>query len=457
MSRASLPDPAAPPLRLLVLVLLFAAPLAFGAVQEFAFIPLLVASSAAGLLSWAKGHWARAQGSPVPLVPGRNILLALHGLVLFQLVPLPPWLLKILSPGSFSFYNNHLLLPLTAWRPISVSPPDTLRGLAFLAGFSLLYGAVFREFEGGRDRRRLAGTVVVAGLVITVVAFVQARSAEPRLLYGIWRPTWDWAVYGPYANRNHFAGYMVMTIPLSFGFALEALARLVRDWRSRRVGWLALGGPAGSALVLRATVAMALVAGLVKSESRGGVVAFALSTLVLPFAGRHGRRAFALVVLVGGLGIGWIGLDSLQQHFATRGIQGSRIEMWQDMLPLVRDFPVFGTGLNAFASAYAWYQTLPRRDWFGEAHNEYFQALLDLGVVGALLVGVLLAGLFRDALRAASRGPFELGLLGALLAVALHNLVEFNWQIPANAATYVVLAAATRRVARQLDPSLNPP
>lgn len=456
MSRAILPDPAARPLRLLVLVLLFASPLAFGAVQKSAFIPLLVASFGAGLLSWAKGHWARAQGAPMPLVPGRPILLALHGLVLWQLVPLPPWLLKVASPGSFSFYNDHLLLPLTDWRPISVSPPDTLRGLAFLAGFSLLYGAVFREFGDGRDRRRLAGTVVLVGLVITVVGLVQARSGQP-LLYGIWRPTWDWAVFGPYANRNHFAGYMVMAIPLGFGFALEALARLRRDWRTRRVGWLSIGGPEGSALVLRAALAMALVVGLVASESRGGFVAFALSALALPFAGRHRRQAFVLVVLVGGLGIAWIGLDNLQGHFASRGIWVSRIEFWRDMLPMVRDFPAFGTGLNAFASAYAWYQRIWPRDWFGEAHDEYLQALLDLGVVGALLVGAFLAGLFRDALRAASRGPFELGLLGALLGLAFHNLVEFNWQIPANAATYVVLAAATRRAAEQLDPSLNPP
>jgi len=463
MSGASLPDRVAPVLRILVLALLAAAPLAFGSVHEAAFIPLLVLSSLAGLVSWAKGHWARVQGSLVPKLPGRRALLALHLLVLTQLLPLPPWLLKAISPGSFSFYNDHLLVPLTSWRPVSVSPADTLRGLAFFCGFTLLYGAVFREFADGRGRRRLAGTVVAVGLVMTVVGLVQARSGRPEI-YGLWRPTFDWAVYGPYVNRNHFAGYMVMAIPLALGFALEALAGLRRAWRGRRVGWLALGGPQGSALLWRTALAMALVVGLVGSESRGGFVAFVLSLLALPTAARHRRQAVFLVLLVGVLGVAWIGLDPLRLHFQTRGIKGSRIDFWADMLPMVERFPLLGVGLNAFATAYPWYQTIWRRDWIGEAHNEYLQALLDTGVLGAGLVGGLLVLLVRRAYAAAARASFELGLFGSVLALALHNVVEFNWQIPANAATFVALAALVLRRSEdleassaRLDPSLRPP
>src|SRR5207247_10372403 len=82
MGGASLPGRVAPVLRFLVLALLAAAPLAFGSVHEAAFVPLLALSSLAGLLSWAKGHWARAQGALVPKLPGRRALLALHLLVL---------------------------------------------------------------------------------------------------------------------------------------------------------------------------------------------------------------------------------------------------------------------------------------------------------------------------------------------------------------------------------------
>jgi O-antigen ligase len=111
------------------------------------------------------------------------------------------------------------------------------------------------------------------------------------------------------------------------------------------------------------------------------------------------------------------------------------------MLPMVPRFPVFGDGWNAFATAYPWYQTVWKTDWIGEAHNDYLQVLLDVGVLGALLVAGLLFVVFRGALARAPRSPLDLGVFGALLGLALHGLVDFNGQIPANAATWTALAA----------------
>ena len=52
---------------------------------------------------------------------------------------------------------------------------------------------------------------------------------------------------------------------------------------------------------------------------------------------------------------------------------------------------------------------------------------------------------WRRALRAARLGPLDAGGLASLLALALHNVVDFNWQIPANAATFVAVAALASR------------
>ncbi len=431
-------------LRVGVLVLLAAGPLLSGAVHEPVFIPLLVGYGLTGLASWSRARAVRGQarGASIPALPGGRILLALHLLVLLQLLPFPPSVLRLVSPGSFAFYSDRLLLPLTAWRPISVSPPDTLRGLAFLAVFSLLYATVFREFGSRRWRRRLMFTVVGVGLAITVGAFVQAVSPNPGKIYGLWQPFYDWAVFGPYVNNSHFAGYVAMAAALATGAALGALDRLREAWRSRRRhGWLALGEREGNAFVRWAAVVMVLVAGLVASGSRGGVAAFGLTALVLPFASGRRRTTAIAVVLLAALGVAWIGLGGIVGAFEARGIKGSRLDLWADMLPLVPDFPVFGLGLNAFSTAFPLYQTVWPTEWIGEAHNEYLQVLLDLGLVGTLLVGTLLVLVFRAALRGAVRGGLDLGLFGALLALAIHNLVDFNWQIPANAATWIALGA----------------
>jgi O-antigen ligase len=437
----------APFVRVLVLVLLAAGPLLAGAVHAPVYVPFLAGSALAGGLALLR---ARREGARGPL-PGARLLLALNGLVLVQLVPMPPVVLRVVSPGSFSFYNDHLLLPLTAWKPISVSPPDTVYGFAFLACFSLLYLAVFREMARAPWRRRLMLTVVGAGAAITVVAFLQAASPEPQKIYGLFRPRWDWAVFGPYVNRNHFAGYLVMAGSLAIGFALDAFSRLRAAWARSRRGWLRLGDREGQRLVRWSLVAMVIVAGLLASQSRGGVSAFAAATLVVLLLILSGRvsslaagdrtwTALAALVLVAA-GLYWTGLGGVVSAFEVRGVRASRVDLWRDMLPMVPRFPVFGVGWNAFAAAYPWYQTIWRTEWIGQAHNDYLQALLDGGVLGLLLVAGLLVVLFRGALARATRSPLDLGLFGALLGFALHEVVDFNGQIPANAATWISLAA----------------
>jgi len=237
-------------LRGLIIAALVLAPLALGSVTEAAFVPLLVVCFVVGLVSWARGHVRRTLGDDVDEVPLAAPLLAFCALVLFQLLPLPPFLLRRLSPGSFAFNYDRMLVPAAHFWPISVSPPDTLRGLAFLAGFGLLFGAVFREFDDERWRRRLAYNVVLVGLAMTVVGLVQAAYGTRRI-YGLVQPVYDWAVFGPYVNRSHFAGYVIMSIPLAVAFALEALSGLRKEWRRRRRGWLALGGPQANAFVRR--------------------------------------------------------------------------------------------------------------------------------------------------------------------------------------------------------------
>jgi O-antigen ligase len=247
-----------------------------------------------------------------------------------------------------------------------------------------------------------------------------------------------------------------MATAVALGLALEALARLRTAWARRRRGFLALGDREGNAAVRACAVVMVLVAGLAASTSRGGISAFAAAALLLPFASRRrGPTALAVAGLVA-TGVAWIGLGGYFSAF-TRGFRASRVDLWADMARMWPAFPVFGDGWNAFPTAYAGYQTVWRTDWIGEAHNEYLQVLLDAGVLGAALVLALLAVLARAALERARMSAVDLGVFGALAALAFHNLVDFNWQIPANAATWVALAALACRPLEFEPADLHPP
>jgi O-antigen ligase len=81
---------------------------------------------------------------------------------------------------------------------------------------------------------------------------------------------------------------------------------------------------------------------------------------------------------------------------------------------------------------------LPGLAWYREAHSDYVQLLVETGLAG-LLIG-LWAGF--SALRAARRDPW---LFAALAGLLMHVFVDFDLQIPAIPALFVVLAALPRR------------
>jgi hypothetical protein len=59
--------------------------------------------------------------------------------------------------------------------------------------------------------------------------------------------------------------------------------------------------------------------------------------------------------------------------------------------------------------------------------------------------------------RSAAGTPLDAGIFGALLACCLHNVVDFNWQIPANAATFVALAGLAVRRGAEVRLRVAPP
>jgi O-antigen ligase len=442
-ARPAPPEVAGDGLPVLLLTALVLAPLVFGAFFPWVFAPLHVVAYLAGLLVLWRARRGRAAGGLVPAPPGRAALLVFLAVVLLQLVPLPPALLRRVSPGTFEFHTAQRLVPLTEWKPVSVSPADTFFGLVYLVGMALLYLSVFSSFAAEAWRRRLLRAVVYVGMAMTLVALVQSASGvqKPYLFLEVEDA---WAVFGPYLSRSHFAGYLVMAIPLALGFTAEALGELQRAWARRRTGWLALGDPVGSAMVRRAAEAMVLVVGLVAAGSRGAFVGFVLSLLVFAALARR-RLLLAGILGVAILGVSWIGLSGITQGFGTRGIEGSRLGLWRDALRMFPDFPLLGCGFNAFSTAYLRYQTFWRSYFFPAAHNEYLDLLLTTGLVGAAVALWALIELLPPALRRARRTPLGAGLLAALFGLACHNLVEFNWQVQANAATFAALLALAVR------------
>jgi O-antigen ligase len=426
------------------------APWSFGAVLPGALLAVAVLALLAAALALGAGAWRG--GLALPVVP----LWPLAGFVvvgLLQLVPLPDALHSLLAPGSHAVWRPAVPEVAAvlggAARPVSVDPDSTLRGLALAGGLALL--ALLAAPALSRPDRAVRAVAVVgaAGFALSAYA-VFARARFGALLYGRFVvPTVS--PFGPFVNKNHFAGWVAMAALLVAGLALGLADRA----RGRRGDWTTDPRAGGVILGVVAALAMAL-AGLV-SLSRGGAAALAAGAGCLAalriFRGRSVRRRSGLLpslVLAGVLGSILVALVPPEARERMRTLSGAsfRLDTWRDSLRLTASSPVLGHGLGAFHDAYPRFKRGHASVRVEHAENDYLETLAEMGAPGLALSVAGLALLLAAAGRGVATGPdrsvrgIGTGALAALVALAVHSAVDFDLRIPSNAALAALVAAA---------------
>jgi O-antigen ligase len=269
--------------------------------------------------------------------------------------------------------------------------------------------------------------------------------------------------FGPFVDRNHFAGWMVMAVAVGLGFLVSRASHVMRGvegWRNR-VLWFS--SPEATVVLLSGggLFVMGMSAGLTGSRSGTGALLVALLVVGSRVARRRsgrGQRRFvtasylALFTLVTVLGTG---LPTLSARFANPGFDeplalAGRADLWRDAANVARQFPVTGTGVGTYTSVTPFLQARGRSSWpnTDEAHNDYLQ----LAAEGGLLVGipaiVLLAVFVREVRRrfrtTSARSTsywLRVGAVAGLLAIALQEGWEFILQTPANGVLFAILCA----------------
>jgi O-antigen ligase len=350
-----------------------------------------------------------------------------------------------------------------------VAPRNTLRGLGLLVGFSIfLLGLIRRLPYVNLDNlvRRLA---VFAGAMAIFAVVQRAASGAngTELVYGFWRPNAPGNIYGPFINRNHFAGWMLMAAPVAFGFAFGLLARTRPKGRGWAVWSRWLGSPDGSQFALTLLAVLAMGASIVTSGSRSGMTSFvAAAAVAAAFAWRafvrRARGALLLLVAAGLVVLAvfyWAGLEAAVNRFSTATDDArGRIEAWRDTVRIIRDFPIFGVGLNGFGTAMLIYQSGDRRMFYKEAHNDYLQIAAEGGVLFAVpaaiavgLVAYQVRRRFREERDTPMTWWLRAGAVASLAGIASQSLIEFSLQMPGNTALFlVVVALAVHRPLRSI-------
>jgi O-antigen ligase len=164
----------------------------------------------------------------------------------------------------------------------------------------------------------------------------------------------------------------------------------------------------------------------------------------------HVYWAVALTVLAVAI---WIGIDPVVSRFELvpeewEAEQG-RGQVWMDSLETAEDYWLTGSGLSSFRYVYPRYRSFGGRIFYSWAHNDYLQALIELGVPGLLLILWIMVGVWKGARRVRHRlsgnsGNLPLlhlhaGYCAAAVAVTLHSFTDFGLHMAANGALLGVI------------------
>ncbi len=267
-------------------------------------------------------------------------------------------------------------------------------------------------------------------------------------MYGIRELTGGGLPFGPYVNRNHYAGLMGMIFPMIMGLFLYYRPGGDRSsFRQRLIGIFT--HPRANLSLLLGFAAVLTATSIFLSLSRGGIASLLMSLVFLGFLLKkksgQGRRSllFATTIIVVLYAVGWFGWGPVFERFQSiRNAKGEiselRPHIWKDSLNIVRDFPLTGTGFGSYVNMYPSYRTIESEKIADHAHNDYIELLSDGGVVSLAFLFWFIAVVAVRSYQAFQRrkDPYSLllyySVLTGIFSILLHGITDFNLQIGAN-------------------------
>jgi O-antigen ligase len=423
-------------------LLILLSPLPLGGRLAWAVLGLELCALALGSLA----IWIVSRSEFSVTLAGRAALVAAATVLLIgvlQLVPLPLDVGEFLSgPSATAHRDVGAVIPELAvsTTPVSLSPPDTVDAVLRWIAFVLVAFSAAVAVRTVEQLKQLAGFIVASGAFQAIYGAAEYLSGHQHIF---WYPKVYYSdeASGTFINRNHFAAYLAMTLPIALASVLAS------PWKRRTMRWreVVLEFARRNGLMLAAGVGAAAMiwVGVIFSYSRGGLaVALAgVGFLVLATRGRWRRaRALGLLLLLPTLALLWMEIRAPGERFLEQGIQagslGNRTVVWSATARMAHDALPLGTGLGTFAEAFPLYRPPTIRLYWDHAHNDWLESLAEGGPVTLLAVLVIagvavVAPLFRSSEFFGPDSVWRAGLGAAVFVAALHSTVDFPLRIPA--------------------------
>ena len=319
-----------------------------------------------------------------------------------------------------------LSLNLTAYRYVTL-----VVCVQYLA-YGMLLVTANQVIAEERSCKIVVLTFSIFGSAVALFAICQNWNSALRMPW-LHPPGTEGLIFGTYMNHDHYAGLMEMLTPLALVLSLSKLVH-------------------GGQRILAGCGAVIMAGSLVLSLSRGGAISlfaelallFWMTSKVQKAALARSRMLFlvaailAFIAFIGSPAM-WRGLGHLHDVV--------RLDILKDSLRMFARKPIFGWGLGTFQNVYPAFRSFYTVFFINAAHNDYVQVLVETGLVGFCCVAWFITIVYRNGLRFSRNGDREwLGVIRTASLVGcsgilVHSLLDFNLQVPANAALFYVFCA----------------
>ncbi len=426
--------------------LLLFSPLAFGTVEPWS-IALMEAATffALFLLLFQK---MRLKKTSLYEIPGIIPLACFLVYIILQIIPLPSGIIKIFSPETYVLYQETLSFdkPIQ-WMSLSINHKATVAEFFRIATYGAFYILTVQILTNRTLLKKVVSVVVVFASLLSFFGILQHILSNNKIFW-FRELTMGGTPFGPYVNRNHYAGLMEMLFPLVLGLFLYFKPHV--SYKSFREKITELFNLQKTNIHILLGFASVLIGTSVfLTLSRSGIVSLCLSMAIFGFLvfvrGMSRTRGIIIMIvfLLIALSVGWFGWDPIFERFekimnAQGDISEQRLQLWRDSGNIIRDFPVTGTGFGSFINIYPKYRTIKGDAIADHAHNDYIELLSNGGVIAFLIFLWFILTVFYKSFKTYLK-RYEmysiyifLGCIAGIISILMHSSTDFNLHIGAN-------------------------
>ncbi len=440
---------------LVFIFLLIFSPLAFGATELWA-ITIMESGAVLALLVYFIGSRGVFYQTP-GLVP----LALFLSYILVQLLPLPAGVIKLISPAAWQLYQAAFgPVAMPSAISLSIDKKATIAEFFRFSSYAAFYVLTIQLLVRRELLKKTVTVIVVFAALLALLAIIQKFTSAPDTIYWFRYVPRNSGIFGPYARHDSFSGLMEMLLPTAAALFFYYRPQMVykKSLRARFAAFL--NRPTSSTHLFLGFTVVVIASSILICLSRGGILSMIFSMLFLTIMLKYkesletngGMTALYLLAII--LAVSWFGWGAIFPRFdrvvdAQGRLNNIRFLFWRDSLPIIRDFPITGTGFGTFGDIFPKYKHFLFNFTLDHALNDYIELFIEGGITAFLLVVCFLFVVFRKTFQALavrrerySRYLFWGGLSG-LGAIFIHSVTDYNLHVPANGLYFFFIIGLT--------------